>query len=922
MNADLRLLCPRQNSIGCPMTVRNLDPVFNPKSIAIIGASTRQGAVGRVVVENVINGGFKGPIWPVNRKYREVSGLQCYGNVDDLPEAPDLAVIITPPQTVPGLIADLGAKGTRAVVVLTAGITAENGLRQQMLDAAKPHLLRIVGPNTLGLLAPNIGFNASFAHMAPRKGKLALLSQSGAIATSLIDWAADQEIGFSHIISLGDMADVDVGDCLDMLAMDRETDAILMYLESIPNPRKFISAARAVARMKPVIAIKSGRHEAAAKAAATHTGALSGADRVVDAALRRAGVLRVRDLEELFIAAETIARFPPLENARVGIVTNGGGAGVLAIDQLADEDSELAELTQETLESLNAVLPATWSHANPVDIIGDAPPERYRAAIKAVAEDPGVDALLVMNCPTALASPVAAATAITELVEKSTLEGKPVLACWLGEYAARAARNILHKAGVASFDTPAEAARAIGFLNRWNRVQKSLKRVPASHSDDTKHGAQLVADIFAEVAAEGRQMLTEPEAKAVVGAYGIAVPEIHVARDADEVGRVSALLLASHQSVVVKLLSKQISHKSDIGGVVLDLETAEAAHAAARDIMKRVHARQPEAVVDGFAVQPMVKRKNAHELIIGMSQDPIFGPILLFGTGGTAVEVIADTAIALPPMDDVLGSDLIDQTRVGKLLAGYRDRPAADKAAILAAINSVSQLAVDFPCITGIDINPLLADEKGVVALDARVEINPARVGEKGPNPDLVIRSYPGGWEKQVSLQGGVEVHMRPIRPDDIDLYPAFLGKTSPGDMRLRLFASRAHFPQDALKRLTLLDYDREMAFVALMGEAGEMGGIARLAADPDHETAEFAVLVRSDLQGRGLGWTLLEQLIAYARADRIQRLEGFIFRENTKMLSMCRELGFSTVRIPDDPTVCRAILDLGSPDNQAAAER
>lgn len=897
------------------MTIRNLKPIFNPKSLAIIGASNKSGSVGRLVVENVIGAGFNGAIWPVNPKYAEVAGLPCFAAIKDLPEAPDLAVIITPPQSVPGLISALGAKGTRAAIVLTAGLTKANGLRQQMLDAAKPYLLRIIGPNTLGLLAPNIGLNASFAHMAPQGGKLALLSQSGAIATSLIDWAADQDIGFSHLISLGDMADVDVGDCLDMLAMDPTTDAILMYLESIPNPRKFLSAARAAARAKPVIAIKSGRHEAAAKAAATHTGALSGADRTVEAALKRAGVLRVHDLEELFIAAETIARFPPLAQARVCIVTNGGGAGVLAVDQLADEDGALAELQSETLSTLNQTLPATWSHANPVDIIGDAPPERYVAALEAVANDPGVDAILVMNCPTALASPADAARAVAGLVDKGTLNGKPVLACWLGEYAAREARAILRQAGVASFDTPAGAARAIGFLSRWSRMQQSLKRVPASHSADTQRRAALVSDILGEIASQGRQMLTEPEAKAVIGAYGLTVPEIHVARTPAEVTEVAAKLLTANQSVVVKLLSKQISHKSDVGGVVLNLETPEAASAVAEAIISRVQQNQPHADIEGFAVQPMIKRRHAHELIIGMSKDPIFGPTILFGAGGTAVEVMKDTAIALPPMDDVLGRDLIASTRIGQLLKGYRDRPPADAAAILSAINAVSQLTVDFPCITGIDINPLLADENGVMALDARIEIDPARLSVKGPNPDLVIRPYPAGWEKKIKLSDGTSAQMRPIRPNDIVLYPAFLDKIAPGDIHLHLFAPNPHFPnnrhKDVLNRLTLLDYDREMAFVALSEETGELAGIARLAADPNHEVAEYGLLVRSDLRGRGLGWALLKHLVTYAKSDGIQRLEGIVLSENKGMLQMCAEFGFDVSQIKEDPNIKRVTLNL-----------
>ncbi|HXV29543.1 MAG TPA: acetate--CoA ligase family protein, partial [Sinorhizobium sp.] len=454
------------------MTIRNLHYAIEPKSLAVIGASNREGSLGRVVIENVLAMGFEGDIWPVNPKYGEVAGLRCYPRVADIPRVPDLAVIVTPPQTVPDLIRALGERGTRAAVVITAGLSTENGLRQQMLDAARPFLFRVIGPNTVGMIAPSIKLNASFAHLQPQAGDIALLSQSGAIATSLIDWAADNNVGFSEIISLGDMADVDAADCLDLLAGDPKTRAIVMYLEAIPNPRKFISAARAAARLKPVVAIKSGRHAEAAKAAATHTGALSGADQVVDAALRRAGVLRIDGLGELFNATETIGRFFPLKRTRVSIVTNGGGAGVLVVDRLMDLGCELAELSVESIRALDRVLPANWSRANPVDIIGDAPPGRYAAAVGIVAEDPSTDILIVMNCPTGLASPVDAARAVASLAQSGTIAGKPVLTCWLGSRTARDGRHILQQAKLASYETPADVAMAASYLAKWSRAQE------------------------------------------------------------------------------------------------------------------------------------------------------------------------------------------------------------------------------------------------------------------------------------------------------------------------------------------------------------------------------------------------------------------------------------------------------------------
>jgi acetyltransferase len=892
------------------LTIRNLDPAFRPTSVAVLGASRREGSVGQVVLRNILEGGFAGPVYPVNPKYRSLLGLKCYRRVADLPVAPDLAVIMTPPATVPGLIGELGARGTRTAVVITAGIGAADGLRQQMLAAAKPYLLRIIGPNTIGLLAPHLSLNASFAHLAPEAGRLALLSQSGAIVSSVIDWAVAEGIGFSHVLSLGDMADVDVGDCLNMLAADTRTTAILMYLESIPAARKFMSAARAAARVKPVIIVKPGRHAAAAQAAATHTGALAGADRVVDAALRRAGVIRVNDLEDLFNAAAITAHFRPLRSARVAIVTNGGGAGVLAVDQLLDEGCTLATLGEGTLATLDAALPPTWSRANPVDIIGDAPPARYGAALEAVADDPGVDAILVMNCPTALASPVAAAETVGALVENGLLRGKPVLACWLGKHAAEPARSVLQQAGVASFDTPAQAAEAVALLTRWSVLQRTLERVPASHGEVAVDRGR-VADILAAAAAAGRTLLTEDEAKSVLAAYGIPVPETVVAATGDAVAEAAARLLQSAPAVVVKMLSKTISHKSDLGGVVLDLRDAESARQAAAGIADRVTRAHSAAALDGFTVQPMIRWPHAEELLLGMSIDPGFGPTILFGAGGTAVEVVRDTAPGLVPLDEVLAGELIDRTRIGDLLAGYRDRPPADRPAIIRALLGLSQLSVDFPAILAVDINPLLAGPDGVVALDARIEIDPARASEPGPNPALSIRPYPAGWEQEVEARGG-RFLLRPIRPVDVELYPRFLARVDREDLRLRFLMPITTLTQEMLIRLTQLDYDRDIAFVALEQPAGELAGIVRYSSDPDRQAAEFGILVRSDLRARGLGTILMHRLIAYARAEGIGRLLGTILRENERMLDLCRRLGFTLASAPEDPTVVIARLDLG----------
>lgn len=892
------------------MTIRNLEFVLHPRSIAVFGASPRPGSVGAVVIENIVQGGFEGPIWPVNPKHDEIAGRPCYRAATNLPEAPDLSVIVTPPETVPGIVRDLGNIGSKAAVVITAGLTVENGLKQAMLDAARPNLFRIVGPNTLGLLTPKLKLNASFSHRNASVGGIALLSQSGAIVTALIDWSLDNNVGFSHIVSLGDMADVDVADYLDMLASDPSTHAILMYLETIPNPRKFMSAARAAARLKPVVAIKSGRHAQAAKAAMTHTGALAGSDRAVSAAFTRAGILRVGGLLELFDAAEILALLGPLQQGRLGIITNGGGAGVLVVDDLLDRRCELAAFTPATIERLNACLPPTWSKGNPVDIIGDASPRRYAEAIQAVAADPNTNALMVLNCPTGLASSTEAASAVSTIVQKGRIEGKPLITCWLGESTARQGRRLLQNSGVPSFDTPAEAARAASYLSEWSRAQATLMRVTPGSGRTSLADRSLATAIFRVAAADGRQILTESEGKEVLAAYGIATPKTVVARSPSEVEKAAATMLLTTDKLVVKLVSRDISHKSDVGGVALGLGSAEAARDAAEAIRLRLQHSAPNASVDGFTVQPMISRREAYELIVGIHQDPIFGPVIVFGSGGVAVELLDDTAVSLPPLDDVMAGDLIDNTRAGRLLAGYRDHEPANRAAILDTLDSVSRLIVDFRCIKSLDINPLLADREGAVALDARIQFDPSLVDEPAPNANLVIRPYPSRWERDIDFKGQRYI-IRPIKPSDVALYPAFLGKVTQEDMRLRFLGPRKHFPEQTLKRMTQLDYDREMAFVVIASVGEELAGIGRLSCDPDHVVAEYALLVRTDLQGQGLGWKLLNQLIDYAREDGISRLEGIILAENRTMLSMCRELGFVIEHDVDDPRLCRASLRL-----------
>jgi acetyltransferase len=898
------------------MTIRNLDAAFMPESVALIGASDEPDSVGLKLMRNLKEGGFAGPIWMVNRNHATVGGERCYQSVAALPQAPSLAVVATPAQTVPGIITELGEKGTRAAVVITAGITSENGLRQAMLNAAKPFTLRIIGPNCLGLFLPLIGLNASFGHLPARPGKLAMLTQSGAVAGAMLDWAAAHDVGFSHAVSMGDMADVDVGDMLNYLAGMANTTAILMYAETITNARKFISAARSAARAKPVLVVKAGRSEAAAKAAATHTGALSGNDRVVDAAFKRAGILRVDGLHELFDAAETLTRLTRLKGERLAIVTNGGGAGVLAVEFLSEIGGELAQLSPETMARLDAAMPATWSHANPVDVIGDAGPDRYEAALAAVLDDPAADAVLVMNCPTALASSSDAADAVIHTVEArkaARKPTKPVLTNWLGEFTARAARAKLTAAGIPTYDFPNDAIRSFSYMTGYNKAQDELLQAPPSLPDDFTVDPAAARTAMAEAQREERALLSEPEAKAGLKAYGIDIAETRIARDAGEAEKLAADFLKRGGRVAVKILSRDISHKSDVGGVRLSLESPAAARQAVEEIAARVAQMRPDARVEGFTVQEMVERPRSHELIIGVSEDSIFGPTILFGAGGTAVEVINDTAVALPPLDLKLAHNLIGQTRVAKLLRGYRDRPAADLDAVAMTLVRVSQLITDLPMITGLDINPLLADEKGVVALDARMTVDWANAQVPAPNPYFAIRPYPKGWEKTLTLSSGRTVFIRPIQPSDDDIYGDFLRSIEPNDLRLRFFNPRAEFSDQFIARFTQIDYSREMAFIALDPATGTMLGGSRLISDPDYVTGEYAIMVRSDLKGHGIGWALMQHLITYAKAEGIQQIHGSVLLENTQMLSMCRNLGFELRSDPDDAGVCRVTLNVAA---------
>ena len=887
------------------MTIRNLDSIFKPGSIALIGASDRPHSVGSVTAQNLLNGGFSGPIWFVNPRPQNIEGITVYPDVASLPGAPDLAVICTPAATVPGLIAELGARGTKGAVVITAGF-GESGAggrarSQEMLDAAKPHLLRIVGPNGLGVVSTPSHLNASFAHIPAKRGDVAFLAQSGAILTTVLDWADARGIGFSHLVSLGDMADVDFGDMLDYLANDPATNSILVYIEAVTHARKFLSAARAAARLKPIIAIKAGRHKAAAKAAASHTGALAGMDAVYDAAFERAGILRVFDLDEVFDAVETLATRPEVSGDRLAILTNGGGAGVLATDALIGQGGRLADIDAATLAQLNAILPASWSHGDPIDIIGDARGERYAKALKVLMAAPGMDAILVLNCPTAVADSYDAAAAVVEAAKTGP---RVVLTNWLGAHAAEQSRKDFEEAGIPTYETPEKAVRGFMHLVRYRRAQQSLMEVPPSSAEEFAPDADGARKVVAQAMAEGGGWLDETRVHALFARYGIPAVRSAVVKTPEEA---AAKAMEFGGAVALKIYSPDITHKSDVGGVMLDLEGAGAVKAAAETMRMHVQARVPAARLDGFTVQEMIRRPGAHELILGMAGDATFGPFLLFGHGGTAVEVIDDKALALPPLNMKLAHETMARTRVFRELQGYRDRPPAALDAVALTLVKLSQLVCDIDEIAELDINPLLADENGVVALDARIRLAPFE-GPRGER--LCIRPYPRELEHVEDVPGMGRCLLRPIRPEDAPLIVHLFAQLTPEDVRLRFFSPLRALPPTLLARLTQIDYDREMAFV-LMESASEIMGVARFAADPDNARAEFAVAVRSDLKGHGLGSLLMKRIIAYAKARGIGVLFGDALDENTTMLALARELGFAAEPLEKSPGILRLTLRL-----------
>jgi acetyltransferase len=893
---------------------RQLDPFFAPRAVALIGATDKVGSVGRTILTNLIGSPFGGTVYPVNPKRRSVLGIATVPDVGSVPEPVDLAIIVTPPVSIPALVAECGAANVPAVIVISAGFKEIGGegaeLERQVAAEARRHRMRLIGPNCLGVMSPVSGLNATFAAaMAPR-GRVAFISQSGALVTAVLDWALREKVGFSSIVSLGSMADVGWGDLIDHLGNDRETDAIVMYMETVGDARSFLSAAREVALTKPIIVMKPGRTAEAAKAAASHTGSMAGSDEVLDAAFRRAGVLRADRISDLFYLAEVLGKQPRPRGPRLTVVTNAGGPGVLATDALIGGGAQLAPLSAQTVTDLNAVLPPTWSHGNPIDIIGDAPPERYAAALEIAARDPDSDGLLVILTPQAMTDPTLTAQ---QLVPFAKVTGKPVMASWMGGQDVEAGTAILRDAGIATFPYPDSAARMFTELWGWQQDLQSLYETPTLPADEEREvHRERVAEIIATARSEGRTILAESESKALLAAYGIPITETRIARTVEE-AVVAAEAIG--YPVVLKLFSHTITHKTDVGGVKLNLRDAAAVGEAWESIGSAVSARRGAEHFEGVTVQPMIDWAG-YELIVGSSIDAQFGPVLLFGLGGQLVEVFRDRALGLPPLTTTLARRMIERTRIFHALRGVRGREAVDLDALEQLLVRFSELVVEQPQIADIEINPLLVSADRMLALDARVILQPADV----PVADLprpAIRPYPLQYSGSWTARDGSAFAVRAIRPEDETLLIGFHRSLSEQSIYQRYFENLGldqRIAHERLIRVCFSDYDRELALVAEgVDEQGEtvIAGVGRLSKLRDGASGEFAVLVSDRYQGRGLGSELLRRLVDVARREGLTSILADILATNGPMIRVARGQGF-TIEGDLQDEVVHARLEVG----------
>jgi len=888
-----------------------LSALFAPKSVAMFGASETPDSVGQVVFKNLLEGGFGGDIYAINPKRETVQGQKAYDNIEEIGEQIDLAVVATPARTVPGIVEECGLNGVKAMIVLSAGFreVGEQGraLEDKVRDNARSHGIRFMGPNCLGLIRPSLGLNATFGNNSASEGNVALVSQSGALCTSILDWAENRDVGFSAVVSTGIGADIDFGDILDYLSSDQKTGAIILYVEGLTDSRSFMSGLRAASRIKPVVAIKAGRSTEGAAASMSHTGALVGGDEAFTAALNRSGVVRVDDISQVFAAAGTLSSKYKSAGDRLAIITNAGGPAVLATDHSPEVNLKIAALSEETMNALNEVLPATWSHGNPIDIIGDATPERYREAIDIVLKDKGVDGVIVILTPQAMTAPMEVAEAVVEASEKNS---KPIITSWMGGKNVEPARLLFRHAKIPTFATPEGAVDAFHYLAAYKANQQLLLqtpgRLPTEHDEPNIEAARLIIEAALN---EKRDVLTEPESIALLEAFNIPTVRNGVARSAEE-----ALILATSMGfpVAMKIHSEDISHKSDVGGVKLNIRNAADVRGNYRELIERVQKKRPDANLEGVTVEKMHRTTNGREVMVGVINDPVFGPVISFGAGGTFVEVMEDAAIAIPPINERLAKNLISRTKIAKALGEFRNMPAANMDALIDVLLRVSNMACELPWLKEMDINPLILDDKGAMAVDARIV-----VGIPKPSPDryahMAIHPYPADLESTFQLPDGRDVTIRPIRPEDAEIEQDFVRNLSDEAKYFRFMHAVHDLTPEMLVRFTQIDYDREMALIAVTWEDGKEveHGVVRYVTNPDQNSCEFAVVLSDEFQGHGIGQRMLTRLMEVARSRGLDLMEGEVLTANHKMLDLVRSLDFQIERSSDSPGIQYVWIDL-----------
>jgi acetyltransferase len=893
------------------MNAHYLEPLFAPRSVAVFGASERPESVGARVFQNLVEGGFSGSVHAINPKHDTLRGQPCYPSIHAIGQPVDLAVIATPAATVPDILRACGQHNVPAAIVLSAGFGEQAGegaaLQVALLDAARAGNMRVLGPNCLGLMRPQLGLNATFSHNVAQPGSLALISQSGALCAAILDWADGRGIGFSAMISVGAADDVDFGDLLDYLALDPQTHGILMYVEGVRDARRFMSGLRAAARMKPVVVLKAGRQAEGSRAAMSHTGALVGADDVFEAALQRAGAVRADTIEQLFAAAQLLSARPRISGNRLAIVTNAGGPGVMATDCAVERGIRLAQLDEATLTRLDAVLPGHWPRANPVDILGDATPDRYATAVAACLDDSNVDGVLVMLTPQAMTAPTEAARRV---IEAGAGSDKPILACWMGETQVREGRDLLNRNRIPAFDNPETSLQAFGYLNAYRENQHLLLQAPGALGDlppPDVDGARLIVE---GALAERRTLLTALEMRALLSSFHLPTQPSVMARSPGEALSAGEIL---GFPVAMKIASPDISHKSDAGGVRLNVRNAQAVRGAYNDLLDEVRQHRPDAKIDGVSVEKMYAGKHGRELVVGVIADPVFGPVINFGAGGIAVEILRDRAVALPPLNAHLAEAMIRRTRVAKMLDAFRNQPPVQREALVRVLLRVSEMVCELPEIQEMDLNPLVADETGVYILDARVALNYQPPGARRRYDHVAVHPYPAHLIQNWQLADGTEVTIRPIRPEDADMEREFVQRLSPEAKFFRFRHSLQELTEEMLVRFTQIDYHREMALLATIRQDGREFelGVTRYIVNPDGMSAEFALVVDDAWQNKGIGSRLLSALIEAARERGVKTLVGGILAQNSRMIDLAKSIGFTCHPTPDETgivTVSKAL--------------